>query len=207
MDINAAPTKGNLMQIDKTLELSRNGHALMDRKRMILVNEIMTLAEEAKTIQGQMQEAYAKAYQFLSIATHENGILSLYEAATTVPESDNLSVRVRSVMGSEVPVLSYKSPVMKPAYSLMDTTIAVDKARMAFQHVVELQVSLAQVENAAYRLAKNIQKTQKRVNALQNISIPQLEKTQRSIQDALEEKEREEFTRLKVVKRILAENK
>lgn len=192
------------MQIEKSLKLSRNGHALMDRKRMILVNEIMGLAQQAKAVQQELIKAYEEAYYHLGIATEEMGILSLFESASSVAESEGLRFRVRSVMGSEVPDLSYQRQKMQPAYSLFGTTLAVDQARIAFEKVTELIIKLAQIENAAYRLASNIQKTQKRVNALQNISIPTLEQAQRLVEDALEEKEREEFTRLKVVKRILA---
>ena len=79
--------------------------------------------------------------------------------------------------------------------------MSLDEAKEKFERVKELTIRLAQIENSAYRLATNIKKTQKRANALQNITIPRFESLTREIQNALEEKEREEFTRLKVIKR------
>ncbi len=203
MEVNHTPTKGNLMQIEKTLRLSKNGHELMDRKRMILMNEIMALVQKSRQVQTDLKEAYDKAYQLLAAAQREIGLHTIAEWAQDVPMSDQLTIHVRSIMGSEVPDLHYEKQKMTPSYSFAKTAVEMDRARMAFEEVKQLQIQLAQIENAAYRLAFNIQKTQKRVNALQNITIPQLQAAQGEIASALEEKEREEFTRLKVVKRIL----
>ncbi len=203
MDVNNTPTKGNLMQIQKSLDLSRNGYLLMDRKRIILMNELVELLNKASGLQSDLKKAYAKAYNKLAIAAYENGILSVHDASTNVDVENDIQLRVRSVMGSEVPEIKFEPRPMKPAYSFQDNTVAIDEARLAFKKVKELLIQIAEVENAAYRLANNMQKTQKRVNALQNVTIPQLEGAQKSITSALEEKEREEFTRLKVVKRIL----
>ena len=90
----------------------------------------------------------------------------------------------------------------KPTYSFRTTRESIDKAREAFRKVKDLTVKLSMVENAAYRLAGNIKKTQKRANALQNITIPMYTSLVYTITNALEEKEREEFTRLKVIKRM-----
>lgn len=203
MDINSTPTKGNLMQIQKSLDLSRNGYQLMDRKRIILMNELIELLNKASGLQDELKKAYGLAYHKLSIAAYENGMLSVHDASNNVDVENDIQLKVRSVMGSEVPEINYQPRPMKPAYSFHDNTVAIDEARIAFRKVKDLLIQIAEVENAAYRLANNMQKTQKRVNALQNVTIPQLEGAQLSISSALEEKEREEFTRLKVVKRIL----
>ncbi|MDO4680447.1 MAG: V-type ATP synthase subunit D [Aerococcus sp.] len=203
MDVNNAPTKGNLQQIQKTLRLSRNGYDLMDRKRLILMNEITSLIKEANKVQSDLDEAMKDAYAALQRASVDLGILDAYNAALDIEEDDDVTIQVRSIMGSEVPNIKHEAHSLKPAYAFSSTSANLDEARIAFEKVKELQIQLAQVENAAYRLANNIQKTQKRVNALQNITIPELEAVEKEINSALEEKEREEFIRLKVVKRIL----
>ena len=86
------------------------------------------------------------------------------------------------------------------------TRMSLDEACQQFEKVKELMIRLAEIENSAYRLAYNIKKTQKRANALSNITIPKYEKLSREIQDYLEEKEREEFTRQKVVKKNRMKN-
>lgn len=203
MDVNNAPTKGNLQQIQKTLRLSRNGYDLMDRKRLILMNEITALIKQANQVQADLDVTLKDAYAALQRASVDLGILDAYNAALDIDEDTAVTIQVRSIMGSEVPNIKHDKQPLKPAYAFTSTSANLDEARIAFEKVKELQIQLAQVENAAYRLANNIQKTQKRVNALQNITIPELEVVEKEINAALEEKEREEFIRLKVVKRIL----
>ena len=94
-----------------------------------------------------------------------------------------------------------------PEYGMGDTCSELDECYLKFYRVKELTRRLAEVETSIYRLADAIKKTQKRANALQNIVIPGLDGTIRFITDALEEKEREEFARLKVIKRVTTKQK
>ena len=105
-------------------------------------------------------------------------------------------------MGTEIPHVKYIPDDGTPTYSFSTTKESIDQAREAFRKVKDLTVKLSMVENAAYRLASNIKKTQKRANALQNITIPMYSDLVYTITNALEEKEREEFTRLKVIKNM-----
>ena len=105
-------------------------------------------------------------------------------------------------MGTEIPLVEYKPKADEPTYAYYSTTQALDQARIACEKVKDLTVRLSMIENSPYRLAANIKKTQKRANALKNITIPMYEALTKNIQNALEEKEREEFTRLKVIKRM-----
>ena len=106
-------------------------------------------------------------------------------------------------MGTEIPLVEYdKQSSNTPTYAYYSTKLSLDEAKAAFERVKELSIQLSMIENAAIRLATNIKKTQKRANALKNITIPRYETLTRDITNALEEKEREEFTRLKVIKRM-----
>lgn len=206
MDIDRSPTKGNLMNIEKTLKLSRSGHSLMDRKRLILMNEIISLVEKAKKVQDDLTEAYENAYNQIALARDSVGLFNLEKIAEGIEVDNKVNIKIRSIMGSEIPEIEYKEQKnQQPPYTLTETSIEVDRARLAFEEVKKLQIKLAEIENTAYRLANNIQKTQKRVNALENVTIPQLESAQKDINNELEEKEREEFTRMKAVKRVLHE--
>ena len=122
--------------------------------------------------------------------------------AYTVPIENSITIQTRSIMGTEIPHVKYVPDAGKPTYAFSTTHESIDKAREAFRKVKDLTVKLSMVENAAYRLAGNIKKTQKRANALQNITIPMYSSLVYTITNALEEKEREEFTRLKVIKRM-----
>ena len=199
---NISPTKGNLMNVKKSLQLARMGFDLLDRKRNILIRELMSLIDEARDIQDEIDSTFTYAYQCLQRANIEHGINMVSQLAYTVPIENSISIRTRSIMGTEIPHVKYAPVHDLPTYAFSTTRESIDQATKAFQKVKDLTVKLSMVENAAYRLASNIKKTQKRANALQNITIPMYTELVSSITNALEEKDREEFTRLKVIKRM-----
>lgn len=204
MDPNEFPTKGNLILAKNSLVLAKQGHELMDKKRNILVRELMGFIEEAKGIQLEIDETFTKAYQALQRANIEMGINTVEELANGVPIENSIKIKTRSIMGTDIPLVRYKVEETKPSYSFLSTRESMDRAKRNFERVKELSIRLSMVENAAYRLAVNIRKTQKRANALNNITIPLYTQRVSDISNALEEKEREEFSRLKVIKKNIS---
>ena len=202
MNPNTFPTKGNLILAKNSLALARQGFDLMDKKRNILMREIMNLISQASEIQTEIDTTFREAYSLLQRANIEMGIPEVEEISFSVPVADSIRIKTRSVMGTEIPLVEYKPKADEPTYAYYSTTQALDQARIAFEKVKDLTIRLSMIENSAYRLAANIKKTQKRANALKNITIPMYEALTKNIQNALEEKEREEFTRLKVIKRM-----
>ena len=202
MDPNPFPTKGNLIRAKNSLALSRQGYELMDKKRNILIKEMMELIDQAKDIQTQIDETFRTAYAALQKANMEIGIAFVEQIAYTVPVEDSIRIKTRSVMGTEIPLVEYDAKSNIPTYAYYSTKMSLDQAKAAFEKVKDLSIRLSMIENAAIRLAANVKKTQKRANALKNITIPRYEALSKDIQEALEEKEREEFTRLKVIKRM-----
>lgn len=201
MDPNSFPTKGNLIKAKNSLALAKQGYELMDKKRNILIRELMELIEKAESIQSEIMDVYSVAYRSLQQANIELGIRNVEAFSEAVPIEENIQIKTRSIMGVEIPHTDYKAGQMELTYSLYGSTEALDRARSAFIKVKELSIELAAIENSAYRLAVNVKKTQKRANALQNITIPRYRELTKTITNALEEKEREEFTRLKVIKK------
>lgn len=199
MSNQIVPTKGNLLATKKSLELARTGFDLLDRKRNILIREMMALIERANQIQGIIDQTYEEAYAALQMANITLGICG--DLARTVPLDNNLNVAYRSVMGVEIPMVSLEPTHIPIPFGLNTTNSEMDKAYIKFGEVKKLTAELAEVENSVYRLADSIKKTQKRANALKNIMIPRFAATVKFITDALEEKDREEFSRLKVIKR------
>ncbi len=195
-----APTKGNLNAAKRSRTLASTGYDLMDRKRNILIRELMALIDDARELQRRIDATFAEAYASMRIAEIAMGG-SARLAAESVPVDNGYSLRTRSVMGVELPYVSVKSETPAgPPYGLSFTTSELDDAYFKFQEVKDLIRDLAETENSIYRLAYAIKKAQKRANALKNIVIPGLDAEIFRISDALEEKEREEFVRLKVVK-------
>ena len=207
MDPRTFPTKGNLILAKNSLALAKQGYELMDKKRNILIRELMELIDEAKDIQSEIDVTFRTAYQALQTANIVMGIHNVEMIAHTVPIEDSIQIKTRSIMGTEIPLVEAKKDKLKPCSAYYGTNESFDAARVRFEKVKELTIRLSSVENSAYRLAVNIKKTQKRANALKNITIPNYEELVHSIQNALEEKEREEFTRLKVIKRMQVKKK
>ena len=193
------PTKGNLIKARKTLSLCRLGYDLMDRKRNILIREMMNLMDQAKALRGTIEDTYKEAYEALQYANITLGVID--KIAESIPAENGITVSYRSVMGVSIPKVSIKQPdVREIPYGFYSTNSQLDKAYVSFSRVKEITVVLAEVENCIFRLAAAIKKAQKRANALQNILIPRYEDMVKYIVDSLEEKEREEFSRLKVIK-------
>lgn len=201
MDINIAPTKSNLMSAKATLEFSKKGYELLDQKRNVLIREMMGLMDRAKDIQEKISSTFKEAYDALKMANLTMGIASVEDIAASTPENSDFEVLLKSVMGVEIPKIIYDKHEAVPVYSFYQTNASMDVAFRKFWEIKYLVMELAEVENSVYKLAIEIKKTQKRANALENIQIPKYTEIVKYIQDALEEKDREDFFRLKVVKK------
>jgi V/A-type H+-transporting ATPase subunit D len=186
------------MATKKSLEFSKMGYDLMDRKRNILIREMMLLIDKTKALREEIDQTFHKAYMALQAANISLG--SIDELVDAVPVETGVALTYRSVMGAEITQVRLKESPQKLYYSLYGTNSTLDEAFLCFEKVKKLTVILAEVENSAFRLANAIRKTQRRANALKNIIIPNFEYTVKFITEALEEKEREEFSRLKVIK-------
>ena len=196
----AAPTKGNLIAVKKSLALAKVGFDLLDRKRNILIRELMALIDRASKIQSTIDDSFAQAYRALEKANITLGFCD--EISKTVPVENSVKLDYRSIMGVEIPILSISSEDNAGLYyGLSNTNARLDEAVALFTKAKELTVELAEIENSVYRLAVSIKKTQKRANALKNIMIPRFEEEVKFITDALDEKDREDFSRLKVIKK------
>lgn len=198
MSQNIFPTKNNLINAKKSLKLAKVGYDLMDKKRNILMREIMSLMAEAEQVQALIGEKYTAAYTALSRAYIEMG--DCEEAAQCIPVDNSVEISTRSIMGIEIPTVTAKPTQLIPYYAFSTTSASLDDAYEKFNEAKQLTVRLAEIENSVCRLADAIKKTRKRSNALGNIMIPKFENTISYISNALDEKEREEFSRLKVIK-------
>jgi V/A-type H+-transporting ATPase subunit D len=201
MQKNVAPTKGNLMIAKNTLKLSEKGYEMLDKKRNILIREMMALIEEAKDVQAGIDKTFSEAYHALERANIMMGVDNVQEHMQFVEIEKNVNIRVRGVMGVEIPVVTIPDETCSPKYGFSSSESALDEAYVKFNQVKIFTARLAEIENAVYRLAMNIKKTQKRTNVLKNITIPLYTEITKQIQISLEEKEREEMTRLKIIKK------
>ncbi|MEG2995523.1 MAG: V-type ATP synthase subunit D, partial [Erysipelotrichaceae bacterium] len=177
------PTKGNLIATKKSSDLAKMGYDLMDRKRNILIREMMDLLDDVKLIRDQISDTYAVAYMALQEANMSLGVIS--DLVDAVPIDTGISITYRSVMGVDIPKVSYEKQSMHLCYGLARANSKLDYAYQCFMKVKELTIILAEVENSVYRLANAIRKAAKRANALKNIVLPDFQETIKYISEAL----------------------
>ena len=194
------PTKANLLKSKDALDFSKKGFSLLDKKRTVLIREVMGLVEKANEIQKLVEEKFEEGYRALQVVNMTIGINNVQEIALSIPKDETFEILYRSIMGLEVPTVEYEKKEDLPTYSFYRTNPAMDIAAKKFLEIKYLIYELAEIENAVYKIAMEIKKTGKRANALDKIQIPRYEEAVKYIQDVLEEKEREDFFRLKKVK-------
>lgn len=192
------PTKGNLIKMNKSIKLAKMGYDLMDRKRNILIREMMDQLSKVKDLRGTITNTYKRAYLALQEAHMTLGVVD--DIAKAIPIDDGVNITYRSVMGVEIPIVSLKKEEITIQYGISSTNTKFDYAYKLFQKVQDLTVQLAEIDNAMYKLADAIRKARKRANALKNIVIPDYQDKIKYISETLEEREREEFSRRKVIK-------
>ena len=158
MNPNTFPTKGNLILAKNSLALATQGYGLMDKKRSILLRELMDLIDQAKDIQSEIDTTFTEAYKALQKANIELGINYVQEISASVPVENGIRIKARSIMGTEIPLVQYEPEPLNLTYAYYSTRESLDEARAKFQKVKELTIKLSMVENSAYRLANNIKK-------------------------------------------------
>ena len=191
-------TKGNLINARHLLKQAQLGYELMDRKRNILIREMVSLTEKARELSGSLEATFAQAYAALQNANVMDGII--LEKLKSIPIDTTVEISYRSVMGVELPDVSGGTADPAVCYSLSDTDSSFDKAYVCFLKAKRTGLIRAEIDSSVYRLSVAIRKAQKRANALKNILIPMYRGQVRFITEALEEKEREEFSRQKIIK-------
>ncbi len=154
---NVTPTKSNLMATQKSLALAKMGYNLLDKKRNVLIKEMMGLLDDVKLIRDQITDKYNLAYHALQEANISLGIIS--DIVEDVPVDYGIHVKYRSVMGVELPRIDYEESKLNLDYGFEQANAKVDYAYKCFSDVKELTVKLAEIENSVYRLANAIRQT------------------------------------------------
>ena len=196
-------TKSNLIKSKSMLELSKKGYKPQDRKRNILVKEMMERTEEIKKIRKEIENKFEDIYRAMIYLNMTMGENAVEEIALSVPKNENIKILSKSMMGVEIPYVKFDEKEIQPYYGFYRTNPALDIVVKKSKEVQRLLYRLTEYENAILRIAEEIKKTTKRANALDKIKIPKFEETTKGIEESLEEKERQEFFRLKSVKKKL----
>ena len=200
MDTLNLPTKRNLILARQRLRLAYKGYDLLDKKRQVLANELISIQEQSQELWENVSSALIKAENALNIAVKEMGYEAVQKVSSSIPKTAGADIFSRSIMGVELPLVNSEHIKSALPYSLSKTTISFDEAVLAWEKARDYIISWGATENAIYRLCLQIKRAQKRTNALGNIVIPTYESRIKNIQQQLEERERDELSRLKLIK-------
>jgi V/A-type H+-transporting ATPase subunit D len=198
--INIPPTRSNLLRMKQELKFAHEGYEILDRKREVLTTELIKMAHDAQELQEEVWKLVAEAYRALEQAKLTMGQEHVERTALAMHKTVDISLKFRGVMGVPIPTVEAEGGPPEMPYSLGDTKATLDHASASFRSVLERIPELSELVTSVWRLAGELRKTQRRVNALQHIFIPEYEETVEFIKSALEEREREETFRLKWLK-------
>ncbi len=204
---NVAPTKTNLLKLKDELKFARLGYDLLDQKRNILILELLNLVDQAQDYQSRVDKALASAFDALQNAALEMGKLELVQLSRAVNIKTSISIKQRRVMGVSLPVVETEFEEHPPYYSPTRTSFWADGALKEFREALEIMGRLAELKVSIMRLATEVKKTIRKVNALEKIAIPDLQESVGYIQSRLEENERDMFVLMKMVKDRLEKKK
>ncbi|HBY96904.1 MAG: V-type ATP synthase subunit D [Ardenticatenaceae bacterium] len=198
--LKVPPTRSNLLRLREELDQAREGYDLLQRKREVLARELLEMIDDAEAVEREARLCFQTAYEVLQEARMSMGVERLHWIGLARGGEVNAQVAPRSVMGVAVPIVQVEVTALPLPYGLGDTSASLDEARERWREVAELLGHLAEAVTTAWRLAVELRKTQRRVNALEHNFIPQYEATLHAIAQVLEEQEREAFVHAKRVK-------
>lgn len=204
MDTSYLPTKSNLIKLQQSLKITKQGHDLLERKRLILSKELEKYLKRDEDLRKEVFNMMEDGKRVVRTVNIDLGIDNFINIANGVKIDDYIDIKNITLMGTEIPSAVHKQEIVKRNYGFFNTTNSVDEAILKFNEIQEKLIELAILENTIFRLKKEIEKVRERANALQNIIIPENEKNVKSISEKIDEREREEFARLKVMKRKMS---
>ena len=194
------PTRSQLILVRKTRATAERGHRLLKLKRDALIVEFFKVLEKARSVRSNIVDRYKVAQERMAVASAVEGLSGVKSASLALLETPTLELRTRNVMGISVPSIEAKSvrkTIAQRGYGVIETSPRIDEAAEAYEDLVENIIRAAEIETTMRRLIEEIEKVKRRVNALENRVIPDLQDTERFIRFRLEEMERDNFLRLK----------
>ena len=190
------------IKLKKQIKLAKSGYSLLKKKRDGLILEFFEILKRAKSLREELVIEYRIALEKINIARTLEGDLKVKSIAMAIKEIPDVKLTTKNIMGVKVPKIEsseIKKAFMERGYGIYNSS-AIDEAASAYEKVVEKIILAAEVETSMRKLLNEIEKTKRRVNALEFVVIPNLDKVKSFIQLRLEEMERENIFRMKRIK-------
>jgi V/A-type H+-transporting ATPase subunit D len=201
--LNVPPTKSNQLNLKRDLSMATEGHTLLEQKREILVLELMHLLDSARRLETELATRQKQAYASLRRSLARNGQRVLDDLASGIQDSHAVTHETKVMAGIRTPSVQVKLGERRLQYGFAATDSTVDQVRRDFLGLLELTGRLAELETTIWLLARELKKTQRRVNALEHIFIPNYQDTLHYITESLESKELDSFFSMKIIKKKL----
>ncbi len=201
MDVQ--PTRMELIKLRRRIAMAKKGHALLKMKRDGLIMEFRTILEDAKRVIDEMVQRYREAQEKLALAMAADGVVAVKSIALSVEKEPSFTLKRKNIMGVVVPVIKrevVRKSVAERNYGIIGTTARIDEAVEAYEALIDAILEVAEIETTLKRLIEEIERTKRRVNALEFRVIPSMEDAARYITFKLEEMDRENIIRLKKIK-------
>ncbi len=198
--LNVAPTKSNLLTLKRQLAFAEEGYDLLEQKRQILIFELMSRLSRASDAQQGAAEALRRAFAALSEARLDSGSEAIDRAVLAVRMDHRVDISSQHLMGMKIPHVTVRTEQVSTQFGVGGTSATTDVAMGRFIELLPLLAELAELENAVMNLARELRKTQRRCNALSRIFMPDYRETIGYISGSLEERERESFVILKMIR-------
>ena len=189
--LKVSPTRVSLLRLKKELKLAQKGHKLLKDKRDGLVKKFMAVIYEAKTLRESVEDRLGSAFDSYTRASSMTAAAALDTAFMAPNAKIDLGVKVQSVMSVKIPEFTVEKTGSAFSYGMLETTGDLDNAIVKFDEVFVDILRLAELEKTAEMLAEEIEKTRRRVSALENVRIPNLEDTIKFITMQLDERNRD----------------
>src|SRR3989344_4221577 len=196
------PTRSELLKLKKQIKLAKSGYSLLKKKRDGLILEFFEILKRAKTLRQEFVEEYRIALEKISIARVLEGDLKVKSIAMAIKDIPDVKLTTKNIMGVKVPKIEsseVKKAFLERGYGIYNSS-AIDEAASAYEKVVEKIILASEVETSMRKILNEIEKTKRRVNGLEFVVIPNLDRQKAFIQLRLEEMERENIFRMKRIK-------
>jgi V/A-type H+-transporting ATPase subunit D len=198
------PTRSVLLDLKKKIKLSQSGYKIMKMKRDGLIIEFFEVLEKAKKMRKGVSSDYEAAMRKITIARAVEGEIAVKSAAYALKTEPEVKLGSKNIMGMMVPKVeatSIRTKMTDRGYGVIETSAYIEEAAMAFEKLLDTLVRAAEIETTMKKLLDEIEKTKRRVNALEFKIIPELKEAESFVRFRLEEMERENTTRLKHLKK------
>lgn len=205
MALDIKPTRSELLKLKKQIKLAQSGHSLLKKKRDGLILEFFEVLKHAKSARKELAERYRESRQKMNMARLVHSDIKLQALALAVKQIPTVESETKNIMGVRVPKIKgekVQKTIEERGAGVHAGSALIDEATAAYEQVVEQTICVAEAEMAMKRLLADIQKTKRRVNALEFNRIPMMKVAQRFISFRLEEMERENVFRLKRIKAV-----